>query len=117
MAVHGQELGPYREREKQLSISCPNRRLRWDIPLGPNSETNNQLLQRFKTELLKIAKCHPHQTVLVFTHGMAIKTLFCELNNCDGPFNLGNCGLMHVTVDLEQETDSIRFQGLHELTP
>lgn len=58
------------------------RQQKWDLlPVIPNAEKFNQVLQRVMPELQKIAAQHPGQVVLIATHGRVVKTLTAEALN------------------------------------
>ena len=105
----------YLEREAKLATLYPDRRLRWDIPLAPGAESSNQILNRFKKELVEIAKSHPDQTVLVFSHGRAIRTLIIDLLDSEDFIHMRNCATAHILIDLQNEHHNISFHKLEQL--
>lgn len=103
------------EREKQLDKGSSERQKLWDEPFVSGSESFNQNLSRIKQELLEIARNHPDQSVLVFSHGRTIKTLFLDISGDVEPLHLSNCGMMHVIVDLENLDHPITFIKTEQL--
>jgi broad specificity phosphatase PhoE len=79
---------------EELNRKYPTRKERWDHTNIPKSETTNQLLERIKEELTRIAEHHPDEKIAVFSHGTAICTFLTDLlgssqeypklSNCDG---------------------------------
>ncbi len=101
-----------RNEEKQLAIVIPDREMRWNIPLAPGAESNNQLVIRLKKELLEIAQAHANQTILVFTHGRAMRTFLFDILNSEEPFFIGNCEMAHVLIHLENKAHPFSFLKL-----
>ncbi len=75
---------------EELHRKYPVRKERWDHTNIPNSETTNQLLERIKGELTRIAEHHPDGKVAVFSHGYAIRTFLTDLLSLEYP-KLANC--------------------------
>lgn len=81
----------YGEKRKEIEEKYPDPKQRWHISLYPGSETEEELLQRGKEEVLRIANSHPGETIAIFSHGKLIRTLiedcldrnpFPHLDNC-----------------------------------
>jgi broad specificity phosphatase PhoE len=103
------------KRQKELDATNPDRKQRWDVPFAPRAESNNQLLNRFRRELFQIAQNHPDQTVLVFTHGKAIRTLLCDLSDTDDDsFALSNCSMTHISIDLDDKDRPVSFHKIEQ---
>lgn len=98
----------------ELSAANLSRQQRWDVPFAPGGESDNQVLSRFQEELLKIAHSHPDQTVLVFSHGHAIRTLLSDLFDVDEWDKLSNCARVHISIDLDADKP-IAFHKIEEL--
>ena len=101
-------------REAQLDKDSPDRKKLWDAPFSPGSESFNQNLDRMKQAIIEIAKDHPDQTVLVFSHGRSIKNLFLDTAGTTEPLHLGNCGMISFAIDLANTAKPIAFQKVED---
>lgn len=105
------------EKAQEAKALHPNRKDRWNFPLAPGAENSNQLLTRFQEELLTIARDHPDQTVLVFSHGKAITTFLTDLLNDDEyeTIKLSNCARVHISIDEKKAEQPIVFHKIETL--
>ncbi len=106
----------FREKEQKLKETGLDRKLRWDHVLVPGSESYNALLHRMQNQLMEIARKHPGEKVLVFTHGRAISTLIRDILD-DETFSqkAGNCAVVYFSVDAEKPDSSIEFDKMEDL--
>jgi len=64
------------EKEKIIETQNLERTKKWDLlPIFPDAEKFNQVLDRATSELKKIAAAHKGQVVLIVTHGRVVKCL------------------------------------------
>ena len=99
----------YKHKEKALKVQYPDRKERWDYMVYPEAETYNQLLHRFTDQLTAIATSHPEQKVMVFTHSRAIRVFLINALGTSKLPPIGNCDMVHLTFDPEEETPTLRF--------
>lgn len=85
--------------EREVKRQYPDRKMRWDhLPVFPNSETYNALLERSLEELKSIGEKHKGETVLVVGHGRVLKTLIAEWRNSEEKIPYpSNCGIAEFT--------------------
>ena len=92
-----------KDREERLQRDFPDRKERWNYPIANGVESYNALVSRVKKQLSEIAKEHPGEKVLIFTHGRVIRTLIIEAQNDEsGLDSLGNCSVVHIVFDPEK---------------
>jgi probable phosphoglycerate mutase len=101
-----------------LKAKYPLRKDRWSYPLAPAKgvESLNQLVERTKKALTKIALEHPGEKVAVFAHGRVINTLIIEAQdlNIDERPGLPNCAVVHFRYNSEKE-NPIEFVEIENL--
>lgn len=56
---------------------------KWDFPLTEHpAETENQILQRAKMAIVKLAELYPDENIIVVTHGQFARNMFAANSNC-----------------------------------
>lgn len=90
---------------EDLNKQYPIRQERWDHTNIPKSETRNQLLERVKEELIRIAENHSGEKIAVFSHGGSICTFLIDvlgssqesprLSNCNGVMTIYKDGIFN----------------------
>jgi broad specificity phosphatase PhoE len=103
------------EAANQRSALYPDFRKQWDFPFSAGGESYNQLLDRVKNEILEIAKTHPNETVVVFTHGGVIQRVICDALNVEKCSPIDNCSIAHLSVDLKNQERPISFLQIEAL--
>lgn len=106
----------YHDAEQQLLEAYPDRKTRWDYTSVPGAETFNELAARTKMALTTIAKEHPGEKVVVFTHGRLINNLITDVENLqENPPGLPNCAVVHFIYDHEDSENPIKFIKIESL--
>jgi broad specificity phosphatase PhoE len=94
------------EKEREIARRFPqqHRLMRDEDPAWqpPGGETIDMVRARTGAALLRIAKAHAHQTVLVVTHGTAINCMLAGVLGMPAShtfrFDVANCGLSEVVM-------------------
>ncbi|HPE84644.1 MAG TPA: histidine phosphatase family protein [Chlamydiales bacterium] len=73
----------YKAKWDELRALYPDRRERWNHVAIEGEETLNALASRVTAELKKIASDHKGQTVAIFSHSKAIRTLIADILDQD----------------------------------
>lgn len=91
----------YKEKWDELRVLYPNRLERWDHVAIEGEEPLNALVFRIKNQLSEIAQKHPSQTVAIFSHSKAIRTLLADIQDIDimKVPSLNNADVRVVTFD------------------
>jgi len=82
-----------------------DRQTKWNTPIAPEAETEDNLLSRFKRAFIEIAMEYPDNKVVVFTHGKAISVVMSSLGNDEDALRIGNCQAITLGIDLEHSED------------
>lgn len=77
-----------------------DRQTKWNTPVAPKAETNNEFLKRFNRGLIEIAKQYPGKRVVIFTHGKAISVVINSLSDKEDAVRLGNCESVSLVINL-----------------
>lgn len=89
----------YGKKFEQFYANNPDRKTRWNYTSIPEAETYQQVLDRAKPEVIKIAEAHPGKKVAIFSHGRAIRTLIEDATDGDVGRGLSNCEVAYFTYE------------------
>ena len=117
----GQSEGLIRSNVYTPEVLASIAKLQHDFAL-PGGESLNDVATRMLTTIHKIERRHPHATVLVATHGIAIRALLGSLlgwnhfqTTLDPEHDINNVALTHITV--ENSEALVHFWGKEIIEP
>lgn len=104
----------YGESEKILDQLYPSYQERWCHTSIPGAETYDNLLQRIKDELSKIAKEHPNEKVAIFAHGEILGIFISSLLHKEKPIHLPNCGIAKIIFHPDDSVHPFKFISIDD---
>ena len=89
----------YGEAFYSLDEKYKTRKERWEHSCVPGEETLNQLLNRARSELLKLAKKHLDEKVAVFAHSKTIGVVIADILDTKALPRIKNCSVYEIIYD------------------
>lgn len=89
----------------------PYWRDRWNYTSIPGAETMNIVLERARREILSIGKCHPQQTVAIFTHAGVIAALITDCTDRKSPY-ISNGSIAYFELTHEGQLKFLKLDPL-----
>jgi len=104
----------YGTSEEILNELFPQCQERWNYTSIPDAETYNELLQRVKNELVKIAAKHPGKKVAVIAHGEILGIFVSYLLGKEKLLHLPNCSIIKVLYSPEDQEQPFKFVDIED---
>lgn len=110
----------YGEDEKELMVQCSELSQLWNhLPLIPNAEKYNTLLERTIREMQDISRQHENKEIALVCHGRLIRTLAAKCINSENRDKVpyaGNCDVVvfRYSEKLDGSKPRLDFLGIAE---
>lgn len=101
---------------QELNECYPDRQERWNYTHIPNAETNHQLLDRIKNELILIEASHRGEKVAVFAHGEIIKVLIADILDREEIPLIPNCAVVQIVYSSDTQANLYTFIAVEQAT-